>query len=83
MGSYHNYKRCNIYETNIKDICNFWGGPLPLGKQWAYEKKDGIDCFTQSIIKTWIAYLVLSAESSIKRTCTSIVSPSLKILKVK
>lgn len=38
-----------IYETNIKDICNFWGGPLPLGKARAYEKRMVSTVFTQSI----------------------------------
>ena len=43
-GSYHNYKRCNYIGNRYKKYLNLLGGPLPLGKARAYEKKDGIDC---------------------------------------
>ena len=50
-GSYHNYKRCNIYiyETNIKDICNFWGDPCLWGRQGHMKKRMVSTVFTQSI----------------------------------
>lgn len=34
-----------IYMKQISKIFVTFGGPLPLGKARAYEKKDGIDCF--------------------------------------
>ncbi len=38
-----------IYETNIKDICNFWGDPCLWGRQGHMKKRMVSTVFTQSI----------------------------------
>ena len=38
-----------IYETNIKDICNFWGDPCLWVRQGHMKKRMVSTVFTQSI----------------------------------